>query len=131
MSPTDSTPQSTSASSTEEDRSYQRWYDQDPVLMEVLELLRSFQSDVRVQAELFLEKIEGQVGKEALEEFYRVSRPEKFGNRWYDKDPVISRAVELLRVVPPDAQRQAAMRFLESVKKQGLSKAVETPNTDA
>ena len=130
MSTTDSTPHTADAT-TENDRGYQRWYDQDPVLMEVLELLRSFQSDVRIQAELFLEKIEAQVGKEALEEFYRVSRPSKFGNRWYDKDPVISRAVELLRVVPPDAQRQAALRFLESVKKQGLSKAVETPTPEA
>ncbi len=98
-----------------------RWYDHDPVLIEVLDLLRSFQSDVRAQAEVFLTKIETQVGKEALEEFYQVSRPKKFGNRWYDEDPVVSKAVELLRVVPPDAQRKAAMRFLESMKKQGIS----------
>lgn len=103
---------------------FQRWYDHDPVLLEVLDLLRSFQADVREQAQLFLDKIETQVGKEALEEFYQVSRPEKFGNRWYDKDPVVSRAVELLRVVPQDAQRKAAMKFIEAVKKQGLTKAV-------
>lgn len=103
---------------------FQRWYDHDPVLLEVLDLLRSFQADVREQAQLFLDKIESQVGKDALEEFYEVSRPEKFGNRWYDKDPVVSRAVELLRVVPQDAQRKAAMKFIEAVKKQGLTKAV-------
>lgn len=104
-----------------------RWYDHDPVLLEVLDLLRSFKTDVRAQAEVFLQKIESQVGKEALEQFYQVSRPKQFGNRWYDEDPVVSRAVELLRVVPPDAQRRAAMRFLESMKKQGLSKAVPNP----
>ncbi len=103
---------------------YKRWYDHDPVLIEVLDLLRSFQSDVRSQAETFLAKIETQVGKEALEEFYQVSRPQKFGNRWYDEDPVVSRAVELLRVVPPEAQRKAAIRFLESMKKQGISSDV-------
>jgi hypothetical protein len=32
--------------------------------------------------------------------------------------------VELLRVVPQDAQRKAAMKFIEAVKKQGLTKAV-------
>ncbi len=99
----------------------QRWYDHDPVLLEVLELLRSFQTDVRAQAQIFLDKIESQIGSEALEQFYAVSRPKQFGNRWYDKDPVVSKAVELLRVVPPDAQRQAAMKFLEAMKKQGLS----------
>ncbi len=113
------------------EHSYQRWYDHDPVLLEVLDLLRSFKSDVRDQAQQFLEKIEGQVGKETLEEFYQVSRPKKFGNRWYDKDPVVSRAVELLRVVPPDAQRKAAMKFIESVKKHGMSKAVKEEQQDA
>jgi hypothetical protein len=93
-------------------------------LIEVLDLLRSFQSDVRAQAEIFLQKIEAQVGKEALEEFYRASRPKTFGNRWYDQDPAISKAIELLRVVPPDAQRQAAVRFLEAMKKQGISPAL-------
>ena len=97
-----------------------RWYDHDPVLMEVLDLLRSFQSDVRLQAQVFLEKIEAQVGKDALEEFYRIPRPKAFGNRWYDHDPTISKAVELLRVVPPEAQRQAAMRFLEAMRRQGI-----------
>jgi len=96
---------------------HQRWYDHDPVLIEVLDLLRSFQKDVRAQAEVFLDKIESQVGKETLESFYEVSRPKKFGNRWYDQDPVVSRAVELLRVVPPDVQRQAALKFLDAVKK--------------
>jgi hypothetical protein len=101
---------------------YRRWYDFDPVLVEVLELLRTFKADVRAQAEVFVEKIESQVGKEAVDKFYAMSRPEQFGNRWYDHDPVVSKAIELLRVVPPDAQRQAAMRFLESLKKQGITK---------
>lgn len=123
MSTTPSSSSDTTAST--EAKQHSRWYDHDPVLIEVLDLLRSFQTDVREQAQQFLEKIEDQVGKDALEEFYVVSRPQKFGNRWYDKDPVISRAVELLRVVPPQAQRNAAMRFLESIKKQGLTKAVK------
>jgi hypothetical protein len=100
---------------------HERWYDHDPALIEVLDLLKAFQSDVRVQAERFLQKIEESVGKEALEQFYEISRPTKFGNRWYDQDPVISRAVELLRVIPPDAQRKAALNFLDSMKKEGIT----------
>jgi len=100
---------------------HRRWYDQDPILLEVLDLLRSYESDVRTQAEVFLKKIEEQIGHDALEKFYELSKPAKTGNRWYDHDPVISRAVELLRVVPPAAQRQAAQRFMESMKKQGIS----------
>ena len=98
-----------------------RWYDQDPLLGEVLELLRSYPNDVREQAQTFLVKIEEQIGKETLDQFYELARPEKSGGRWYDHDPVVSKAVELLRVVPPAIQRQAAQRFLESMKKQGLS----------
>ncbi len=98
-----------------------RWYDQDPLLAQVLELLRSYPSDVREQAQIFLSKIEEQIGKDTLDKFYELARPEKTGNRWYDHDPVVSKAVELLRVVPPAIQRQAAHRFLESMKKQGLS----------
>lgn len=98
-----------------------RWYDQEPLLMEVLDLLRSYPNDVREQASIFLGKIEEQIGKEALEKFYELSKPKTTGNRWYDQDPTVSKAIELLRVVPPSVQRQAANRFLAAMKKQGLS----------
>jgi len=98
-----------------------RWYDQDPLLKEVLELLRAYPTDVREQAQTFLSKIEEQIGKDTLEKFYELSKAHKTGNRWYDADPTVSKAIELLRVVPPEVQRQAAMRFLESMKKHGLS----------
>ncbi|MDX2086160.1 MAG: hypothetical protein SFZ03_12320 [Candidatus Melainabacteria bacterium] len=105
------------------DPSTRRWYDHDPVLIEVLDLLKSFQADVRIQAQDFINKIEAAVGPETLKQFYataeRTARPK--GNRWYDQDPVVSKAVELLRVVPPDAQRQAALRFLESMKRHGVT----------
>lgn len=98
-----------------------RWYDQDPLLADVLELLRSYETDVRAQAEIFLKKIEEQIGKDTLDKFYELSKPAKTGNRWYDHDPVVSRAVELLRVVPPPVQRQAALKFMEAMKRQGIS----------
>lgn len=98
---------------------YKRWYDHDPLLIEVLETLRSFQDELRAQSEIFLEKITEAVGPEAVELFYEAILKERMGQvgrRWYDEDPVVSKAVELLRVVPPEAQRQAARNFLSGLK---------------
>ena len=40
---------------------YKRWYDHDPLLLEVIELLRNYQTELRDQAEIFLQKIEEKV----------------------------------------------------------------------
>ncbi|OGI02033.1 MAG: hypothetical protein A2Y25_04035 [Candidatus Melainabacteria bacterium GWF2_37_15] len=108
---------------------YKRWYDHDPLLVEVMELLRNFKDDLREQAQVFLEKIEAQVGKEAVESFYsKVKHPN--GNRWYDGDPVLSRAVELLRIVPQDIQKKASENFLKSLKEQGITIEVLKSNLE-
>ena len=46
---------------------YKRWYDHDPKLLEVIELLRNYQTELRAQAEIFLQKIEEKVSKETIE----------------------------------------------------------------
>lgn len=99
--------------------SYKRWYDHDPVLMKVLELLKNYQNELKHQAEIFLYKLEEKISKETIEKFYDMVKPVA-GKRWYDKDPVLSRTVELLRVVPPEVQRSAAEHFLSSLKEMGL-----------
>lgn len=104
---------------------YKRWYDHDPLLLEVVELLRNYQDELKSQAEVFLQKIEEKVSKEAIEKFYELVKPVN-GNRWYDHDPVISKTVELLRVVPPDIQKTCAERFIESLKDMGIE--YESPN---
>lgn len=98
---------------------FKRWYDYDPLLMEVLELLRYYQDDLKAQAEIFLEKIESQVSKETIDKFYEMVKPQD-GKRWYDKDPVISKTVELLRIVPPEVQKKAAQHFISSLQEMGL-----------
>ena len=45
-------------------QAYKRWYDHDPKLLEVIELLRNYQDELLEQAELFLKKLEEQVSKE-------------------------------------------------------------------
>lgn len=104
---------------------YKRWYDHDPLLLEVVELLRNYQEELKGQAEIFLQKIEEKVSKEAIEKFYELVKPIN-GSRWYDHDPVISRTVELLRVVPPDIQKTCAERFINALKEIGVE--YESPN---
>ena len=98
---------------------YKRWYDHDPVLMQVINMLRDYQTELRAQAENFLLKIEEKVSKSTIDKFYEMVKPAS-GNRWYDKDPVISKTVELLRVVPPEVQKAAAEHFLATLKNLGI-----------
>lgn len=102
-------------------RSYKRWYDLDPVLSEVMNMLQNYQAELKSQAEIFLSEIEKQVSKEAIDKFYELARP-RVCNRWYDKDPVISKTVELLRVVPPDVQKATAQSFLKALQAKGIYK---------
>jgi len=104
---------------------YKRWYDHDPLLLEVVELLKNYQDELKSQAEIFLQKIEEKVSKEAIEKFYELVKPVN-GNRWYDHDPVISKTVELLRVVPPDIQKACAEKFIEALKEKGVE--YKSPN---
>ena len=100
-------------------REYKRWYDHDATLMQILELLRNYQNELKEQAAIFLEKLEEKVSKETIDKFYDMVKPIN-GKRWYDKDPVISKTVELLRVVPPDVQRTAANNFKKVLKEMGI-----------
>lgn len=106
---------------------YKRWYDYDPVLLEVINLLQNYQTELRAQAEVFLSEIEKKVSKEAIDKFYEMVRP-KICNRWYDKDPVISKTVELLRVVPPEVQKATAQSFLKALEDMGVYKKEEEAN---
>ena len=47
--------------------------------------------------------------------------------RWYDQDPIISKTVEILRVVPPEVQYACAERFISALKDMGIQ--YESPNT--
>lgn len=100
---------------------YKRWYDHDPVLIEVIDLLKNYQEELRAQAEVFLAKIEEKVSSETINKFYEMVRPIN-ANRWYDQDPVISKTVELLRVVPPEIQKAAAEHFLKTLEELGIDR---------
>ena len=96
------------------------------MLLEVIELLKNYQTELRAQAEIFLQKIEEKVSKETIDKFYAMVKPVNANNRWYDKDPVISKTVEILRIVPPEAQRLCAQNFIKTLKEMGIE--YESPN---
>ena len=112
----------------EQQPKFKRWYDYDPVLLQVINMLKDYQSELRNQAEVFLLKIEERVSKETIDKFYEMVKPISC-NRWYDKDPVISKTVELLRVVPPEVQKAAAEHFLKTLKDLGINPEDINKNT--
>ena len=87
---------------------YKRWYDHDPLLLEVIELLKNYQTELRAQAEVFLQKIEEKVSKETIDKFYAMVKPVNANNRWYDKDPVISKTCS----VSPSCKEIKVREFL-------------------
>ncbi len=99
---------------------YKRWYDHDPLMLKVINILKDYQDELKVQAEIFLETVEKKVSKEAIDKFYNLTKQLNGGSRWYDKDPVISKTIELLRVVPQDIQRQTAQIFIDTLKNNGI-----------
>ena len=100
---------------------YKRWYDHDPLLLKVINILRDYQDELKEQAEIFLDNLEKKVSKEAIDKYYQMVKPINGGFRWYDKDPVISKTVELLRVVPQEVQKTVAQNFLEALKQNGIN----------
>ena len=100
---------------------FKRWYDHDPMLLKVINILKDYQDELKEQAEIFLESIEKKVSKEAIDKYYQMVKPINGGSRWYDKDPVISKTVELLRVVPQEVQKNVAQKFLETLKNNGIN----------
>ena len=95
----------------------QRWYDKDPVLKEALDLLRLQPLDKQEGAVDFIVKLQEEIAKDVIERVYEmVNEYQGKGNRWYDKDPVLLRAMETLRVATPETQRIAAKRLLENLE---------------
>lgn len=90
-----------------------RWYDKDPILKEALELLKLSAGDTKNSAAEFILQLQEQVAGEVIEHVYEIMQEyEGKGNRWYDNDPVVMKAIELLRVAPKKTQRKAALKLL-------------------
>lgn len=94
-----------------------RWYDNDPILKEALELLRLQTDDKKSAAAEFIISLQEQVAQDVIERIYEITTQYAGkGNRWYDADPVMLRAIEILRAAPPQTQRVAALKLLLAIE---------------
>ena len=99
---------------------FKRWYDHDPMLLKVINILKDYQDELKEQAQIFLDNIEKKVSKEAIDKYYQLVKPIAGGSRWYDQDPVISKTIELLRVVPQEIQHKVALEFISALQENGI-----------
>jgi len=98
-----------------------RWYDKDPILKEALELLQLSCEDTKSSAAQFILQLQEQVAGEVIEHVYEImTQYEGKGNRWYDSDPVVMKAIELLRAAPKKTQRKAALKLLLALEEQNF-----------
>ena len=109
---------------------FRRWYDNDPILKEALELLRLQTDDTKSAAADYIIKLQEQVASDVIERIYEIVQ--QFagkGNRWYDSDPVMLKAIELLRVAPPQTQRVAALKLLLAMESNNME-SLETEGNE-
>ena len=98
-----------------------RWYDSDPILKEALELLRLSPDETKTEAAEFILKLQEQTAAEVIEHVYEaVNTYYGKGNRWYDNDPMMLKAIELLRNAPPSVQRVAALKLLLALEQKSF-----------
>lgn len=98
-----------------------RWYDKDPILREALELLQLSQDDTKTSAAEFILQLQEQVAGDVIEHVYEIMKEySETGNRWYDKDPVVMKAIELLRMAPKKTQRKAALKLLLALEEKNF-----------
>ena len=96
----------------------QRWYDKDPILKEALELLRLSTDEQKEQAKDFMLTLQENTAKEVIDRIYDiVTQYHGKGNRWYDNDPVMIIAIEMLKQADPKTQRVAALKLLLALEK--------------
>ena len=99
-----------------------RWYDKDPILKEALELLRLSTDEQKEQAKDYMLKLQEDVAQDVIERIYQIVKEyQGKGNRWYDNDPVMIKAIEMLRQADPKTQRVAALKLLLALEKNSFS----------
>ena len=77
--------------------------------------------DTKNSAAQFILQLQEQVAGEVIDHVYDIMTEYKDnGNRWYDADPVIMKAIELLRVAPKKTQRKAALKLLLALEEQSF-----------
>lgn len=100
---------------------FRRWYDNDPILKEALELLKLQTDDTKTAAADFIISLQEQVAQDVIDRIYQMTKEfSKKGNRWYDSDPVMLKAMEMLRLSSPKTQRHAALKILLALESNNM-----------
>ena len=108
---------------------YRRLHDNDPILKEALELLKLQTDDKKSTAADFIISLQEQVAQDVIERIYEITQQfSGKGNRWYDSDPVMLKAIELLRVAPPQTQRIAALKLLLAMESNDMESLEKEDN---
>ena len=98
-----------------------RWYDNDPILKEALELLRLQPDSTKNEAADFMLQLQEQVAADVIEHVYEIIQTyQGKGNRWYDNDPMMLKGIELLRNAPANIQRKAALKLLLALEQKSF-----------
>ena len=110
--------------SEEQNKNYgKRWYDKDPVLKEALDLLKLSSDEQKQEAKDYMLQLQEKVAADVIERVYEiVTQYQGRGNRWYDNDPVMIKAVEMLRHADAKTQKVAALKLLLALKNNGFDK---------
>ena len=85
--------------------------------------------DKKSTAADFIISLQEQVAQDVIERIYEITQ--QFagkGNRWYDSDPVMLKAIELLRVAPPQTQRIAALKLLLAMESNDMESLEKEDN---
>lgn len=99
-----------------------RWYDRDETLQEALELLNLSTDEPQDQAPEYILRLQEQVALEVIEKLYEnIKKYYGKGHRWYDNDPIMIKAMDLLIESPPHVQRVAATKLLRALSREDLS----------
>jgi hypothetical protein len=106
-------------------KNVRRWYDTDPVLLEVINFMELAPIQAERYAQRLITGVERHVSKDMLKQVYdNIKADSAQSNRWYDDNRTLSLAIELLRIMPRDAQRLAALQFIEATQEDETTYAI-------
>ena len=95
---------------------YRRWYDNDPVLKEALELLSMATDEEKGDAAQFLLNLQNEVAKDVIESLYeQIKDYQENGNRWYDLNSTVRTAINMLENCPFSTQKAIAKEMAKLV----------------
>lgn len=93
----------------------QRWYDSDPTVSLAISLLKNTDEETKhLCAEEIIKEVEGNGIKLETGIISKINNTFK---RWYDEDNSLSKAMEYLRLSPPELRKKIAIEIIELLER--------------